>query len=178
MRVLGLDWGGRRIGTAVSDDRATIAFPLGFVERSSPKRDLAALRDLIAEHEIARVVVGLPIHMDGRRGPEAVEATAFANKLSSATGLEVEMLDERWTTVEAERGLRASSTGRGRSRRREQKRRDRVDATAAAIILSTYLARLNAPERDTGMPDTREREADGTDETDGTDGTDGTEGPL
>ena len=148
MRVLGLDWGGRRIGTALSDERAEIAFPLGFVARSSPKKDLAALRALIAEHDISRVVVGLPIHMDGRHGPEAVEAMDFASKLSSATGLEVETLDERWTTVEAERSLSASTTGRGRSRRREQKRRDRVDATAAAIILRTYLALLNAPDPD------------------------------
>jgi putative Holliday junction resolvase len=139
MRVLGLDWGGRRIGTAVSDERGVIAFPLGFVERSNPKGDLAALERLIAEHGVSRVVVGLPIHMDGRRGPEADEAIAFAGKLAAATGLAVETLDERWTTVEAERALRASSTGRGRSKRREKQRRDRVDATAAAIILRTYL---------------------------------------
>ena len=145
MRVLGLDWGGRRIGTALSDERGAIAFPLGFVLRQSPKKDLAALRDLIAEHEVGRVVVGLPIHMDGRRGPEADEALEFARKLAAATGLPVATLDERWTTVEAERSLRESSTGRGRSRRREQKHRERVDATAAAIILRTYLARLNTP---------------------------------
>ncbi len=148
MRVLGLDWGGRRIGTALSDERGAIAFPLGFVERSSPKKDLAALKELISEHGVHRVVVGLPIHMDGRRGPEADEALKFASHLGAATGLEVDTLDERWTTVEAERSLRASSTGRGRSSRREQKRRDRVDATAAAIILRTYLERLNARERD------------------------------
>jgi putative Holliday junction resolvase len=150
MRVLGLDWGGRRIGTAVSDERASIAFPLGFIERSSRKKDLAALKALIAEYEVSRIVVGLPIHMDGRRGPAADEALKFASALSAATGLEVETLDERWTTQEAERSLRESSTGRGRSRRREQKRKERVDATAAAIILRTYLARSNAQERDAG----------------------------
>jgi len=150
MRVLGLDWGGRRIGTAISDERAAIAFPLGFVERSSDKKALAALKALIAEHEVSRIVVGLPIHMDGRRGPEADAAQKFASALSAATGLEVETLDERWTTLEAERSLRELSTGRGRSRRREQKQKDRVDATAAAIILRTYLARLNADERDPG----------------------------
>lgn len=150
MRVLGLDWGGRRIGTAVSDERGVIAFPLGFVQRSSPKKDLAALKDLIAEHAVERVVVGLPIHMDGRRGPEADEAVKFALELSQATGLEVETLDERWTSLEAERSLRESVTGRGRSRRREKQRRDRVDSTAAAIILRTYLARLNARPSDPG----------------------------
>ena len=150
MRVLGLDWGGRRIGTAISDERGAIAFPLGFVSRASRKKDLAALKDLIAEHQVSRVVVGLPIHMDGRHGPEAKEALKFARELSAATGLEVETLDERWTTIEAERALRASSTGRGRSRRREQKQRERVDATAASIILRTYLARLNARHGDVG----------------------------
>ena len=148
MRVLGLDLGARRIGTAISDERGVIAFPLGFVSRSSRKKDLAALKDLISEHQVSRVVVGLPIHMDGRHGPEANDAVKFANELSAATGLEVETLDERWTTVEAERSLRAASTGRGRSRRREQKQRERVDATAASIILRTYLARLDARERD------------------------------
>ena len=64
--------------------------------------------------------------------------------------VQVETLDERWTTLEAERALRESSSGRGRSRRREQKRRERVDATAAAIILRTYLARLNAPDNENG----------------------------
>lgn len=161
MRVLGLDWGGRRIGTAVSDDRGAIAFPLGFIQRSSAKKDLAALRNLIAEYEISRVVVGLPIHMDGRRGPEADEAMAFASKLGKATGLEVDTLDERLTTVEAERSLRESSTGRGRSRRREQKLRDRVDATAAAIILRTYLARLNAPDPDRDDEDVKSKRIEG-----------------
>ena len=150
MRVLGLDWGGRRIGTAVSDERGSIAFPLGFVERSSSKKELAALKDLIDEHSVSRVVVGLPIHMDGRRGPEAEEAAAFASRLSAAAGIEVETLDERWTSVEAERSLRESSTGRGRSKRREKQRRERVDATAAAIILRTYLARLSAQGADSG----------------------------
>ena len=84
MRVLGLDWGGRRIGTAVSDERASIAFPLGFIERSSRKKDLAALKALIAEYEVSRIVVGLPIHMDGRRGPAADEALKFASALSAA----------------------------------------------------------------------------------------------
>ena len=105
---------------------------------------------MIAEHQVSRVVVGLPIHMNGRHGPEANEALGFASELSAATGLEVETLDERWTTIEAERALRASSTGRGRSRRREQRQRERVDATAASIILRTYLARLKGRERDLG----------------------------
>lgn len=133
--MLGLDFGTRRIGIAVSDPDRTLAFPAGCLDRTGLERDIAALRSLIEEREIAQVVVGLPIHMDGRVGPEAEAARRFARSLAEATGLEVEMFDERWTTVEAERALR----GTGRRRRRGA-----VDAAAATLLLRTYLERLRA----------------------------------
>lgn len=135
MRVLGLDLGSKRIGLALSDSEGRIAFPEGSLARRGDPDDLAALRALVVERGVERIVVGLPIHMNGRRGPEAEAAAAFAQELAQATGLPVDLLDERWTSREAERALRDS----GRGRRREP---GRVDAVAATILLRTFLARL------------------------------------
>jgi putative Holliday junction resolvase len=133
MRVLGLDLGKKRIGVAISDVEAQFAFPAGVVESSGRKKDLAAIEQIISEREIGRVVVGLPRHMDGRLGPEAKAAEAFARALHDTSGLPVDTLDERWTSVEAERILREQ----GHS---AKKMKQNVDSVAASIILRTYLA--------------------------------------
>jgi putative Holliday junction resolvase len=142
MRVLGLDLGRRRIGLALSDPKGVLAFPAGALERRNLASDLEALRSLAAERGVERIVVGLPIHMNGRVGAEAEAALSFARALAGATGLPVDTLDERWTTVEAERALRATGD-------RSRRRRGVVDSVAAAILLRTYLARLaNEAERE------------------------------
>ena len=133
VRVLGLDLGRRRIGLAISDPSG-IALPAGTLERRSLPEDLRWLQDYSAEREVTQIVVGLPIHMNGSSGPEAEEARGFARRLEETTRLPVELLDERWTTVEAERALRATGR-RGRDRRRV------VDSVAATILLRTYLER-------------------------------------
>ena len=137
MRILGIDLGTRRIGLALSDPDATIAYPLQILERQGRKKDLAALARLVDEHAVGRIVVGLPIHMDGRRGPAAEAAEAFAAALRSATDLSVDLIDERWTTLEAERSLREAGLTGKRGRRRKQ----HVDAVAASILLRCYLDR-------------------------------------
>lgn len=138
--VLALDYGTRRIGLAVSDAEGSFAFPAGFLACSGRRRDLAALGELIAERGIQAVVVGLPLHMDGSRGETALAAEAFANEVAESTGLPVELIDERWTTQAAERALGESRSGR-------KKRREAVDATAATLLLRTWLERAaNAPE--------------------------------
>ncbi len=139
MRVLGLDLGERRIGLSISDPEATVATPAGVLERTGLERDLSALGALIREREVEQVVVGLPIHMDGRLGPEAEAARRFAAALSEAVGVKVDLLDERWTSVEAERALRESGV-------RRSKRRESIDSVAATILLRTYLARRAAPD--------------------------------
>jgi putative Holliday junction resolvase len=163
--VLGLDFGTRRIGLAVSDRDARLAFPAGCLESQGTEKDLQALCALVEKREITRIVVGLPIHMDGRAGPEADAARAFARGVAEATGLPVEMLDERWTTLEAERALaeiggrkrggaaRAASRKGQRPRSEPQasggrkasraKSRGDVDAVAATILLRTYLERCD-----------------------------------
>jgi putative Holliday junction resolvase len=131
--VLGLDFGARRIGLAVSNPEATLAFPAGTLERAGLDRDLAALRSLIEERGVTRVVVGLPLHMDGRSGVGADAARAFARALAGATSLPVELLDERWTTSEAERALREAPSARRRGRKQI------IDSMAATLLLRTYL---------------------------------------
>jgi putative Holliday junction resolvase len=130
--VLGIDYGARRIGLAVSDPDRVFAFPAGFLLRQNPERDLAQLRQLADEREVVQIVVGLPIHMNGREGPEASAARAFAEDLRRETGRSVELVDERWTSREAEQALRDSG--------RRYERGD-VDAAAATLILRTWLER-------------------------------------
>lgn len=155
MRVLGIDLGSRRIGLAISDELGSIAFPAGVLECRGRRRDIAALRSLIQDRGIARAVVGLPIHMDGRRGPEAEKALAFAQALHASAGIPVDTLDERWTSQEAERLMQ----GTGKRRRRAQRQQGVVDELAASLLLRTYLARLGCgvPGSDPSAPAEPER---------------------
>jgi putative holliday junction resolvase len=131
-RVLAVDPGTQRVGLALSDAGATIAQPLTTI----PAEPLASLPERLAEqaarHEATELVVGLPRRMDGGLGPEAVEARALAGRLRRLTGLPVTLVDERLTSVAAERALLAMGTRRSR-------RRELSDRVAAALILQTYL---------------------------------------
>lgn len=131
-RILALDLGSHRIGLAISDPLGIVAQPLSTLIRSGKARDLAALARLAAEHEASRIVVGLPLLPSGEEGPEAAAARRFARELARYTGLPVELHDERLTTKQAERVLRASG-----ARARERVRV--VDRLAAALILQSYL---------------------------------------
>ena len=135
MPVLGIDLGSKRIGLAISDASERIALPAGTLESRGRSADLAAIRRLVEERGVNRIVVGLPLHMNGRAGPEAEAARAFAAALSGELGLPVETLDERWSTVEAERTLREA----GQSRRRRSA--GAADTLAATLLLSTFLER-------------------------------------
>lgn len=139
MRILGLDLGAKRIGLALSDPAGEYAFPAGALERKAERADLDALDALVREHEVDRIVLGLPIHMDGRQGPEAEAARRFADALAKRTRLPVELIDERWTSIEAERSL--AETGRSKRRARRREPRGDVDAVAASLILRTWLER-------------------------------------
>jgi putative Holliday junction resolvase len=138
--VLALDNCYRRIGMAVSDAEGEFAFPAGTLTRRGLARDLEALAEVIRERGVTRLVVGLPLHLSGRAGPEAQAARGFADALARATGLPVDLLDERWSTREAERAIRATQPRRGR----RERERERVDAAAAALLLQTWLARAKA----------------------------------
>lgn len=133
--VLGLDLGARRIGLALSDEEGRIAFPAGHLERKGGDADLVALGSFAAERGVVRIVVGLPLLLDGRDGTGAEAARRFASALADRTALPVELQDERLTTAEAERALREAPARRRRGRKQV------VDAMAATLLLRTWLER-------------------------------------
>lgn len=135
MAIAGIDFGRKRIGLAVSDGQA--AYPIDVMERRSLKYDLDAIRSRLADRQVSLIVVGLPLNVDGTEGPSARAARAFAEHLGLATGLPVEMFDERLTSVEADERLREaaiSRTSKGAARRKAAR-----DAVAAAVILEGWL---------------------------------------
>lgn len=129
-RLLGLDMGGRRIGVAVSDELGTIASPCAMVPRGPG--DAAAIGALVAKYGAVRLVAGLPIGLSGREGPQAAEVRAYTDAIAEDLGLPLVYWDERLSTLIAERSLIASGT-------RRQKRKQQIDAVAAAVILQGYL---------------------------------------
>ena len=125
MRVLALDYGRARTGVAVSDPTGTIARPLGVVEGA----DITRIVELINEHGVERIVVGMPLTLSGIRGEQARETETFIDKLAAATTVPVVHFDERFTTDLAEQSSVASAD---------------EDARAAAHLLSSYLAWASA----------------------------------
>ena len=125
MKVLGLDYGRARTGVAVSDPTGTIARPVGVVKGA----DIARIIELIREHDVERVVVGLPLTLRGTRGEQAQETETFVEALTNATPVPVVTFDERFTTDLAEQ---LGSDGA------------EEDARAAAHLLSSYLAWASA----------------------------------
>ena len=132
-RVLGLDLGSRRIGVAISDPDQRVATPIEVVTRSGDRgRDHRAIAGLVKEWEAERVVVGLPLSLDGSTGPAAQAALAEADALATVVGVPVDTTDERMTSVTANRALDELDV-RGPARRKV------VDKVAAAVILQSWL---------------------------------------
>ena len=116
MRILGVDWGERRIGLAVSDPSGVIASPLPTLVVSGREEAIAGVAKAALEHEAERIVVGLPLLMSGEQGRAAEAALRFAKSLGERTGLAVETYDERLTSALGERLLRESGTRRKRDK--------------------------------------------------------------
>jgi putative Holliday junction resolvase len=138
-RVLGVDWGERRLGLAVSDPTGLIAQGAGAVEVHSPAE--AAERVVHAAHqwEVERVVVGLPLNMDGTEGDAARRARELARAVEAKGALPVATWDERLTTMQAERQLRETRPARSPSATRKARARGEVDQRAAILLLQSYL---------------------------------------
>lgn len=135
MRVLGIDYGERRVGLALSDPTATIASPLPTLRRRKGKRPpVAPVARLAEEHEVAEIVVGLPLTLEGDESEWTAEVRAFGAALGERTGLPVAFRDERMTSVRAERAVRSLGLSR-----KEREEKERVDAAAAVLILQAYL---------------------------------------
>jgi len=133
LRVVGLDLGGRRIGVAVSDASGTVASPHSVLERrGDTASDHATIAAVIAELGAERVVVGLPLSLDGTVGPAASAVRDEIEALAAVLPVPVETHDERFTTITAERALTAQ-------RVRARDRRGVVDKVAAAVILQSWL---------------------------------------
>jgi putative Holliday junction resolvase len=131
-RLLGVDFGTVRVGLAISDPERKIAFPLATYYRQGAGKDTTYFRQRVQEEEIAQIVVGLPVHLDGREGVKAKEARSFGKWLAGVTGLPVLYWDERFTTAQAEAALWEA----GLTHDQRKARRDRV---AAQILLQGYL---------------------------------------
>jgi len=133
---VGVDLGERRIGVAVSDGTGTLATPRCTIERSGDDAaDRSALASVVQEVGARRVVVGMPLSLNGRRGPAARAAQADADELAKVLaplGVTVETFDERLTTVSATRSLRDAG-------RRGRAQRARIDQSAAAVLLQAWL---------------------------------------
>ena len=138
MRVVGVDLGSRRIGIAVSDPGGTIASPDRVIQRTGDRaRDHRAIADVVREWDALRVVVGLPLSLDGSMGPAAQAAQAEAVELAEVVGVPVDVYDERLTTVTAERSLMEMNM-------KAEARRRVVDKVAAAVLLQSWLDRQRA----------------------------------
>ncbi len=132
MRILGIDFGLRYIGLALSDELGILARPLGRHERKDKEAEREFFSDLIEKWGIKEIVIGNPLHMDGRISESAQKCKEFADWLKENFSLEPILWDERLTTVQAERVLKDS--GMTRKRRKEV-----VDKLSAVIILQSYL---------------------------------------
>ena len=131
-RVLALDFGKRRIGLALSDPLGITAQGLDTLERATIREDVAAVAALARAHDVALFLMGNPLHMSGAESRQAEYARDFSRRLTEATGIPVELHDERLTSVEAERVLRSSGISIA-------KRAQAIDRLAAVILLQSWL---------------------------------------
>jgi putative Holliday junction resolvase len=132
LRYLCLDPGRKRIGVAVSDETGLIASPVGVIQVGDRAQVFKQVLRHIEEQEAGKLIIGLPLHMNGDEGIEAARARDFARQLSKLTKIPIDFMDERLTSVEADRLMQEAVVKR-------EKRKANIDARAAAIILQTYL---------------------------------------
>lgn len=147
MRIMGLDFGSKTVGVAVSDPLGYTAQGVEIIRRKSEnklRQTLARIEELIGQYQVERIVLGFPKHMNNDIGDRAEKSLEFQEMLKRRTGLDVVMWDERLTTVEANRTLMEAEV-------RRENRKQYVDQLAAVFILQGYLDYLaNCPEKEDG----------------------------
>ena len=132
-RILALDVGEKTIGTAVSDESETFAFPrVTILRQEGHRRDMASIRAILDAEGIEQIVVGMPLMMSGRRAVQAEKVDAFIETLRRFTHLPIHTQDERLSTAESERALMAAG-------RRREERKQVVDSVAASVILQSFM---------------------------------------
>jgi len=129
---LGLDIGDKRIGIALSDPLGILASPLTIIDRRDERLDIEAITNIVNQHQVQQIIVGLPRSMNGSIGKQAEKVQAFTQRLCQHTEVPVEFRDERLSTVSAKRLMQAASHKKTRKKIRD-------DAIAAALILQGYL---------------------------------------
>jgi len=134
-RMIGLDVGDVRIGVAVSDPLGIIAQPYSAIEVDSTEKSIQAVVDMVKEKEAVRLVVGIPLNIEGQVGPQAEKVLAFIDNLRAALDIEVVTQDERYSSSAAQSMLIAADVSR-------KKRKQVIDKVAAHHILQTYLDRI------------------------------------
>src|ERR1041385_4626118 len=135
MRIIALDPGSKRVGVAISDELKLIAQPLEFIAATPFTSLVERLQVLLAEKQVELILVGMPRNMDGSVGPAAAKTEEFVAALKEVVNVPIKTLDERLTSVQANRLLIQGNV-------RRDKRKQKVDQTAAAILLQTYLDQL------------------------------------
>jgi putative Holliday junction resolvase len=141
MRILGLDYGRKRIGVAICDELGLVARSLLATERKTIKKDMAEIERLAHEYDVEKIVIGYPLTLDGKEGIQCKRVSKFSEMIEERLSLPVVKWDESLSTKEAEDILLEADMGR-------KKRRKRVDKLAAAIILQRYLDRVKAGSQD------------------------------
>lgn len=131
-RIVGLDFGEKRIGVALSDELGIAAHPLTVIIRDGLEKDLRRIEDIIHEYSAVEIVVGLPLNMNGTVGESAKKAISFADFLKKNLRVSVETWDERLTTVSSQKSLLEADISR-------KKRKNVIDKVAAALLLQCYL---------------------------------------
>ena len=139
MRIMGLDFGSKTVGVAISDSLLVTAQGIEIIRRKEEnklRQTLARIEELIVEYEVGEIVLGLPKHMNGTEGVRAELTNEFKDKLERRTGLPVALWDERLTTVAADRTMMEAGV-------RRENRKEYVDMIAATFILQGYLDKKN-----------------------------------
>ena len=131
-RILAIDYGRKRIGLAISDDRGLVAKPLSTFSRTNRSNDLRRLRDICRARGVVRIIVGHPLHITGELSPMADEAARFSKRLKKELGIPVELQDERLTSWEAEQTV-------AETKPLSRRKRVSFDDVAAAVLLRDYL---------------------------------------
>jgi putative Holliday junction resolvase len=136
-RILAVDYGRKRIGLALSDEMGLTAQPIGTLMRVNRQRDLSRLRETCRTRGVTHIIVGQPLHMTGEASEMSDEAARFAARLEKATGIGVELVDERLTSWEAERTVAETRTA-------VKRKRTAIDDVAAAVLLRDFLEKRRA----------------------------------
>ena len=139
--LLGLDVGDVRIGVAISDILGSGAHPLCTLTRTNRQRDVTAIGDLVSIHNVERIIIGLPVSLDGTLGTQAEKVQQFGNRLSQTLGITVEYFDERFTTAEAEEILDKVEID-------TKNKKNIIDQVSAVIILDEYMQENSADSKD------------------------------